>query len=359
MTGKNLAILLGAAGAAVWLARRAARSYDVQGKVVLITGGSRGLGLVLSREFARQGARLAICARDSDELSRAEDELARRGAQVVALPCDLTDFDRVGQMVSAIRGRLGPIDVLVNNAGTIRVGPIETMTLDDFHDDMRNNFFSALHTIVAVLPEMQQRGEGRIVNISSISGKVSVPHLLPYDASKFALVGLSEGLRAELRRQGIIVTTVCPGLMRTGSPRNAQFKGQHRAEYAWFSIGDSLPVFSMNAERAARQIIGAMKRGDAEIVLSLAAKCAILFHGVFPGLTSDLLGIVNQLLPRPGGIGTEKLPGKESTSDWAPSWLTKLSDEAAEKNNELRQGEDGNGRRKRQLPDGGPGLRRF
>src|SRR5204863_2590958 len=128
-----------------------------------------------------------------------------------------------------------------------------------------------VHTTLDVMPDMRARREGRIVNISSIGGKVSVPHLLPYSASKFALVGLSEGLRAELAKDGIVVTTVCPGLMRTGSPRNAQFKGQHRAEYAWFTLSDSMPFFSQSAERAARQILSACRHGEAEVVLSLPA----------------------------------------------------------------------------------------
>src|SRR5438270_7691587 len=106
---------------------------------------------------------------------------------------------------------------------------------------------------------MRRRREGRIVNISSIGGKLSMPHLVPYGASKFALTGLSEGMRVELRKDGVFVTTVCPGLMRTGSPVNADFKGKHREEYSWFSISDSLPLLTMSAERAAGQIIGAMK----------------------------------------------------------------------------------------------------
>src|SRR5262245_21422432 len=157
MTGKQLALCLGAAGAAVWLARRASSTFRLRGKVVLITGGSRGLGLVLARHIADQGARLAICARDADELSRAADDLARFGAMVQTVPCDLGDPDQVRQMIADVRGRLGPIDVLINNAGTIGVGPVETMTLDDFHDAMRNNFWSAVHTILEVLPEMRQR----------------------------------------------------------------------------------------------------------------------------------------------------------------------------------------------------------
>lgn len=337
MTGKKLA-LLGAAGMATWLTIRALRArnaYDLRGKVVLITGGSRGLGLVLARQLAQEGVHLAICARDQEELDRASQDLAKYGTTVLTVPCDLTDRSQVQAMIGKVRQSLGPVDVLINNAGIISVGPLETMTLEDFQEAMQCNFWSAVYAILEVLPEMQQRHSGRIVNITSIGGKISVPHLLPYGASKFALVGLSEGLRAELARDGVIVTTVCPGLMRTGSPRNALFKGQHRAEYAWFSIGDSLPLASMSAERAARQIITACKHGTAEIVLSLPAKCGVAFHGLFPGLTADLLGLVNRALPGPGGIGQARVSGKESESAWSPSWLTTLTDRAAHENNEV------------------------
>jgi hypothetical protein len=192
---------------------------------------------------------------------------------------------------------------------------------------------------LAVLPGMRRRREGRIVNVTSIGGKVSIPHLLPYTASKFALVGLSEGLRSELAKDGIVVTTVCPGLMRTGSHKNALFKGRHRSEFAWFSISDSLPGLSMNADNAARQILDACERGLGEVVLSLPAKAAVLFHDLFPGITADLLGLVNRLLPAPGGIGKAVATGKDSESSLSPSWLTVLSDRAALMNNEL--GSDG------------------
>ncbi len=337
--GSNNALLMAAAGAGALIAARAlirrARRYDVRGRVVLITGGSRGLGLVLARELARQGARLAISARDVEDLERARDELEARGAAVLAVPCDVTDQALVAEMVRAVRDHFGRIDVLINNAGIIEVGPMEVMTIEDYEDAMKTHFWAPLYTTQAVLQEMRRRGEGRIVNIASVGGKISIPHLLPYCASKFALVGFSEGLRAELAKDGIIVTTVCPGLMRTGSPRNATFKGQHRAEYAWFAISDSLPVTSMAAERAARQIIDAFKRGDAEVVLTIQAKLAVLFHGLFPGLTADILGAVNSLLPAPGGIGSARAKGKESESNLAPSWLTALSDRAAEENNQI------------------------
>jgi short-subunit dehydrogenase len=335
----NKALLLGAAGVGALLVTRSLvrrwSEYDLRGKTVLITGGSRGLGLVMAREFAREGARLAICARDEAELERARADLKKLGAQVIAVPCDVTDRAQVNEMVSIVHDHYGQVDVLVNNAGVIQVGPVEVMTLEDYEEAMKVHFWAPLYTTLAVLPEMRRRGDGRIVNISSIGGKISVPHLVPYSASKFALVGLSEGLRAELQKDGVVVTTVCPGLMRTGSPRNAIFKGQHRAEYAWFSISDALPVTAMQAERAARQIIGACQRGDAEVVLTIQAQLAVKFHGLFPGLTADLLGLVNRVLPGPGGIGRKRAKGRDSQSELSPSWLTVLNEKAAQRNNEV------------------------
>jgi NAD(P)-dependent dehydrogenase (short-subunit alcohol dehydrogenase family) len=331
--------LITAGGFGLFLVTRAVvrwwREYDLRDKTVLITGGSRGLGLVMARQLLHQGARVAICARDATELERARSALDQRDGQVLTAPCDVTDQGQVHAMVQAVQRHFGRIDVLINNAGTIQVGPVELMTLEDYAEAMRVHFWGPLYTTLAVLPAMRQRREGRIVNISSIGGKVSMPHLVPYNASKFALVGLSEGLRAELAKDGIVVTTVCPGLMRTGSPRQAFFKGQHRAEYAWFSISDALPLISQSAERAARQIIAACTRGDAEVVLSLPAKVATTVHSLFPGATADVLGLANTfLLPASGGIGTAHLPGRHSSSALSPSWLTALSDKAAQRNNE-------------------------
>lgn len=337
---KQDALLLAGAGVGALLGLRAAlkkrREFDFRGKAVLITGGSRGLGLVLARELAREGARLSICARDPRELERARLDLKRRGAEVLAFPCDVTERVQVEEWVRISEERFGSVDVLVNNAGVIQVGPVEVMTLADYEEALKVHFWAPLYTTLAVLPSMRKKGGGRIVNISSIGGKIGVPHLVPYSASKFALVGLSEGLRAELSKDRIVVTTVCPGLMRTGSPPNAIFKGQHRAEYAWFSISDSLPVSSMQAERAARQIIAGCKRGDAEVILSVQAVLAIKFHQLFPELSADLAGLINRLLPAAGGIGRKRALGRESQSALSPSWLTALSDEAGERNNETR-----------------------
>ncbi len=316
-------------------ALRSRHKFDLRGKTVLITGGSRGLGLVLAREFQQAGAKIAICARDADELARAKEELMAYDSNVLAVACDVTMPFEIEELIQTVRNHFGQIDVLVNNAGLMTVGPLEAMTLADFQDAMQTNYQAALNIILTVLPEMRARQAGRIVNIASIGGKISVPHLLPYSASKFALVGLSEGLRAELKQEGIYVTTICPGLMRTGSPRNATFKGQHRAEYAWFSISDALPFLSMSAESAARRIVTACEQGEAEVILSVPAKLAATMHGLCPGFTADLLGMINSFLPAPGGIGTAAAKGKESESALSPSWMTTLNEQAALENNQI------------------------
>ena len=129
--------------------------YDLRGKTVLITGGSRGLGLVLGREFVRQGARVAICARDVKELERASADLVRRGLPVLAVPCDVTNRAAVEAMVEIVRNHFGQIDVLVNNAGVIEVGPLEVMTLEDFEEAMKIHFWAPLYTTLVGLPEMR------------------------------------------------------------------------------------------------------------------------------------------------------------------------------------------------------------
>jgi short-subunit dehydrogenase len=276
-----------------------------------------------------------LCARDADELAIAAEELRKRTSFVATYPCDLSQANEITALFQRIRREVGSVDVLINNAGIIEVGPVETMNLDDYEHAMSVHFWAPLICTELVLPDMRRRGEGRIVNISSIGGEIGVPHMAPYSASKFALNGLSQALRAELAKDGIYVTTVCPGLMRTGSPRNAMFKGQHRAEYAWFSIAGGMPLISMNADRAAKQIISACRYGRAKVTLSLLAKLAVVANALAPELTADVNSLAASLLPARGGIGRAAVMGHESESSWSPSKLTTLNERAAIRNNEV------------------------
>ncbi len=303
----------GAVYAAAMIQRRS-RYIQLTGRTVLITGGSRGLGLALAREFARHGATLAICGRDETTLEAARADLRQITPRVLAFPCDVRVEGQTREMVRRVEQAIGPIDILVNNAGTIAVGPQEAMTAADFQEAMDSNFWSAVHATLAVTPSMQARREGRIVNITSIGGKIPVPHLLPYCASKFAFVGFSSGLRTELSKSGVLVTTVVPGLMKTGSPRNADFKGKYRAEYAWFSISDNLPGISVSARRAARRIVRAAIYGEAEVTLGLTAKAAAKIHGVAPGLFTQFASLINYLLPGDGASESNRHKGRDSES---------------------------------------------
>lgn len=332
------AILWGLAGVGAWVTLKAElarkRTIDFRGKTVIITGGSRGLGLEMARLLAQEGANLALCARNADELDRARHELETYGVSVYTEPCDLTNKTQIDRFIANVKKAFGPVDVLINNAGIILVTPYENATEADFRESMETNFWAAFHLVNAVLPTMRARKQGRIVNIASIGGKVAIPHLSTYSTSKFALVGYSEGLRAELLQDGIFVTTVCPGLMRTGSPRNALFKGQHEKEYAAFKISDSIPLLTMPSANAARQIIEACRNGQAERLLSLPAKVGATIQGIAPNLLAEVVAIVARMLPAPGGIGEQRALGKDSESGLSESVLTTLTNEAAERNNE-------------------------
>jgi NAD(P)-dependent dehydrogenase (short-subunit alcohol dehydrogenase family) len=309
---------------------------EFRGRSVIITGGSRGLGLLVARQLAEEGARLTLAARDRDELERAREDLAPRGADVSVVVCDVGVRTDAQRLIDEVLSRNGSVDVLINNAGVIQVGPVEHMQLADFQEAMAVHFWGPLYTILAALPVMKRQGSGRIVNVSSIGGRIGVPHLVPYCASKFALAGLSDSLRGELAKDGIYVTTVCPGLMRTGSPFNAWFKGRHREEFTWFVISDSLPIASIDARRAAAQLVEACRHGDPELVISWPAKLAIIANAVAPEAMALGMTLANRLLPPPSEeAGNEAHSGWQSLSDWAPSKLTKLTDRAAAENNEL------------------------
>lgn len=307
MIGKFL-LLSGGLGLVANRFMRQPKMASLTGEVALITGGTRGLGFILARDFGKEGCKIAICARDEEELERAKGDLSKQGIEALTIKCDVGDRAQVEKMIEEVTAYYGRIDILVNNAGTIEVAPLQNLELKDFENAQNTIFWGTLYPILAVLPQMQRRKSGRVVNISSFGGKVSVPHLLPYSTAKFAVTGLSEGLRAELAPYGISVTGVYPGTMRTGSHLNALFKGQQEQEFTWFSLGASLPFLSLDAERAAAMIVKATKRGQAELIAPLMINIAAKVYGLIPGLSADILGVVNTLLPKPaqGKTTTER-----------------------------------------------------
>jgi NAD(P)-dependent dehydrogenase (short-subunit alcohol dehydrogenase family) len=286
-----------------------------RGQVAILTGGSRGLGLALAHEFGSAGLKLVLAARHRDELEQARIALlsgrpdTRTNAMgrpsvaheddILLVDCDLTDPAQAAGLVEATIKTFGRLDVIVNNAGIIEVGPVENQPLAAYERAMQTNFFAALYTIHAALPYLLNRPDKAhraIVNISSVGGKIAVPHLLPYVAAKFALTGFSEGLHAELRLKGVRVTTVCPGLMRTGGEVHASFVGQQAKEQRWFDFGAKTPGIAAPVESAARQIVRAVQAGRAEITITPQAWLAARLVGVAPEASQVFAALVNQFL---------------------------------------------------------------
>lgn len=288
---------LGAGALAVRYALQRQHRTDLRGQVALITGGSRGLGLALAREFGGQGCKLAICARDEEELQRAASLLRSEGNNVFAVSCDVADAELVSRMIRRVEEHYGRIDILVNNAGEILVAPTENTTVADFERAMDVMFWGVVLPTLTLLSSMKKRRSGRIVTITSIGGKVSVPHLTAYTCAKAAAVAFCEGLHAEMAQHGVRVVTVAPGLMRTGSHVNARFKGDYAGEARWFGAAASLPFVSMSAEEAARQAVAAARDGTAVKILSTKTTALARIQGAFPGLVPSLFAVVNRLLP--------------------------------------------------------------
>ncbi|MEO7268538.1 MAG: SDR family NAD(P)-dependent oxidoreductase [Knoellia sp.] len=328
--------------------------------VALVAGASRGLGLLVSAELVARGHRVHGCARDRAELDRAE-ELVNSGAvgpgdesdsapgtgrgEFVGHVCDVADADAVTAWVEEVRSTEGRIDVAIHVAGIIQVGPVQTTTLGHFRAAIDTMLLGPVHLCLAVLPTMLDAGAGRIGVVSSVGGVVSVPHLLPYSVAKFGAVGLTEGLYAELSGTGVTATTIVPGLMRTGGHVHAQFVGDAARDYAWFAPGASLPLLSVSAERAARRIVDAVLAGRSQVELTPLTWVGRRVHGVAPGTTSRVLGLVARALPRTPAEGTSMgdaaayvsgADARRALGSRVVNTLSTLGDRAARRLNETR-----------------------
>ena len=286
--------------------------FSYRDKIALISGGSRGLGLQIARQICASGGKVALIARDAEELASAKTDLDRFHTDVLTLQCDLLESSQIQSAVQQTLQRFGKIDILVNNAGIIEIGPVEHFQLKDFDRAMRLHFWAPYILQLLIVPHMRAKGGGRIVNISSIGGRIAVPHMAAYSASKFALAGFSDAIRAELDRDKIFVTTVTPGLMRTGSHVHAKFKGDHAAEYRWFDWSRKIPFASISVERAARKILNSCGRGKRNLIMPFSAYLIIAANAVFPNLMARTMSLFNRSLPaRVSQSGNEARSGEE------------------------------------------------
>jgi NAD(P)-dependent dehydrogenase (short-subunit alcohol dehydrogenase family) len=310
------------------------------GPVALVAGGSRGLGLLIARELGRRGFLPMLWARDAEELDRAVLALADEGIHAGAMVCDVRDADLVEERLVQVEDELGPVEVAIHVAGVIEVGPLSSLTRAHFEEAIGTMQWGPINLALALVPRMRARGRGRFGVIASVGGLVSVPHLLPYSTAKFAAVGFTNGLRAELAGTGVTATTVAPGLMRTGSHLRAEFAGDAAAEYAWFAPGASMPLVSMDAERAAARIVRGVLRGRSIVILTPLAKVGSRVAGVAPATTAAAMSLVARLLPSgPSGSSgpTETVDGhtaRRRLDSPLVERLTVWGNRAAARNNE-------------------------
>lgn len=301
--------------------------------VALVAGASRGLGLLICRELLDRGMHVVACARDADELDGASELLESQ--RFVTRECDVSDADAVAELVEWVESSYGGIDVAITVAGIIQTGPAEAMELDHFRDAVDTMLWGPVHVALAVLPGMRTRDRGRIGTVTSVGGMVSAPHLLPYATAKFGAVGFSDGLAASVAGSGVTATTIVPGLMRTGSHERALFNGDPAREYAWFAPSASLPLVSMDAERAARKIVQGVLAGRPIVILTPLAKVGARVRGLMPGTTTRVMGLVNRVLP--SGSDPETIEGRDAArrlDSPVVRVLTTLGTRAARRHNE-------------------------
>ncbi|SFF59543.1 Short-chain dehydrogenase [Actinacidiphila alni] len=318
---------------------------SVAGLSAVVTGGSRGLGLLIGAELLRQGCEVTLAARDAGELARAETFLRARGGDgdtVHTAVCDVREGDQVEALISSVARTHGSVDIVVANAGVIQVAPTAAIGAEEYEDAMRTIFDGALLTSLAALPYLRRSpAGGRLALIGSIGGLLAVPHLLPYSCAKYAVAALAEGLHAEEAAHGVTVTAVHPGLMRTGSHLHAEFGGDRAAEFAWFSALAGTPLLSMDAERAASRIVGALRRRRPRVVLTPAGKAADALHGIAPVTTTRLSGLAARLLPGGDGGAGGVTPGHDvrvhtgGVVGRLRGWGSALNDRAAARFNQL------------------------
>lgn len=284
------------AGSLVGILLLRKKRLQFKGKSIVITGGSRGLGLALAQCLLEEGASVTLLARDPEELRKARNKLYMFTKQIFDVTCDITHQQQLEFALAEARAKFGKIDILINNAGSLTAGPLNSLTDNDFQNQMNVHYFSAINAIRAIRPYFHQQGGGIVVNISSIGGLLPLPYLSAHCGSKFALGGASESLAIELRKEGIQLTTIYPGFMRTGSTKNAQFKNQNNSLQKWVRALDNLPVLSISPRHAAKKILSAVALGKSHLVLTAPAKLGVWFHMLFPETYSWTIAAVDNMI---------------------------------------------------------------
>lgn len=251
-------------------------------QVAIITGASRGIGAALAQVFAAEGARLVLASRSEERLNAVARTLGASAGRVLVVPTDMRQTEQVRRLVERTVETFGTVDILVNNAGIGIYAPYDEVVWEHFVEMWEVNFFGAVCAMREVAPIMKRRGRGTIVNISSVAGRIPLPFMAGYCATKFALNAFSDSVRMELAREGIRVVIVCPGRVRTPFHDRAYYDG--RAKEYRGRLGGGI-----SAERVARVTLRAVLGGQREVAVPWVMRLAIGFRTLFPALTDRLI----------------------------------------------------------------------
>lgn len=250
-----------------------------RGKTVVITGASSGIGAASCIEFAKGGANLALVARRKEKLEELEKTLAEFGISTLVCECDVSDKTQVEKMSVQVMEKFGRVDVLVNNAGFAIYGAVSDLTIEEIESQMQTNYFGMVYCTKRFLPKMLEQKSGHIVNVASVAASFGLPGIASYCASKFAMLGFSEGLKHELKGTGVGVTVVSPIMVKTSFFDHLSFK--HMPKYS--------PT-ALSAKTVAKAIVSAANSPRLEIIVPPAVRCAVWIKQTFPYIINPILG---------------------------------------------------------------------
>ena len=252
---------------------------DFKDKVVLITGASSGIGKETAIQFAKRSANVVLVARGKDRLIQTENELKKFNVSILTHQCDVSKEDQVQEMAKKVFEKFDTVDILVNNAGFAIYGSVSDLSIDDIKSQMETNYFGMIYCVKNFLPKMIDQKSGHIVNVASVAASFGLPGIASYCASKFAMLGFSEGLKHELKDTGVGITIISPIMVRTNFFDNPSF--------------DKMPKNysrSISSEKVAEAILNATNSSRFEIIVPSYVRGAVWLKHTFPNLINPLMG---------------------------------------------------------------------
>ncbi len=252
---------------------------NFENKIILITGASSGIGQETAMQFAKLGANIILVARRKDKLKQVADELKEFNVTTMICECDVSDKNQVKEMSKTVLEKFGSIDILVNNAGFAIYGSVSDLSIDEIESQMETNYFGMVYCIKNFLPPMLDKKSGHIVNVASVAASFGLPGIASYCASKFAMLGFSEGLKHELKNSGVGITVVSPIMVRTNFFEHPSF--------------EKMPKFSptsLSSKTVAKTILKAANSTRLEIIVPSVVRGAVWAKNTFPFFINPIIG---------------------------------------------------------------------